>query len=247
MVSLRSLAKIVLPEPLLNEYRKLKAERAKNASIFSYIYEHNIWGKPHQDSPFNSGTGSTSTAEFTEKYCDFVVDFIRKKNIKQVVELGCGDFRVSRKIAIPAVNYIGIDVVDKLIEYNQANYANEHISFFKKDIVLDKLPNGELCLIRQVLQHLSNDAILKILPKLKKYKYVLITEHQLPDDGSSVPNLNISTGPKTRISINSALHLDKPPFNVKNIETVLESPLSNEYKLSAVVGESLKTFLLTNN
>jgi hypothetical protein len=38
------------------------------------------------------------------------------------------------------------------------------------------LPEAELIVVRQVLQHLDNKSIATILEKCKKYKYALITE-----------------------------------------------------------------------
>jgi hypothetical protein len=45
------------------------------------------------------------------------------------------------------------EIVPGLIARNAAQFANERIEFRKVDIVIDPLPEGDLCIIRQVFQH----------------------------------------------------------------------------------------------
>jgi hypothetical protein len=72
-----------------------------------------------------------------------------------------------------------------------------------------------------VLQHLSNDQIMKILPKLKQFKYVLITEHVLVGD-DVVLNYDKIAGPHIRSRFYSGVFIDQPPFNVKHAKVVLD-------------------------
>ena len=67
-------------------------------------------------------------------------------------------------------HYAGCDVVPSLIEHLNETYGGENIEFHCRNIVEDELPDGDLCLIRQVLQHLSNREIERILNNVKKYK-----------------------------------------------------------------------------
>jgi hypothetical protein len=43
-------------------------------------------------------------------------------------------------------------------------------------MVANALPDGDVCLIRQVFQHLSNAEVNEVLRKLNKFKKVYITE-----------------------------------------------------------------------
>lgn len=110
-----------------------------------------------------------------------------------------------------------------LIAHNEKQYASEHVRFMCLDIVEDELPDGDLCLIRQVLQHLSNSDVAKALAKLKKYKYVIITEHVIPKDKASAFNMDIHTGNNIRVAARSGLYFDEPPFSL-NTETLLRIP-----------------------
>jgi len=108
------------------------------------------------------------------------------------------------------------------------------VKFISLDIVEDDLPDGDICFLRQVLQHLSNAQISKILPKLKMYNVCFVTEHYPTDNPAIVPNKDIVHGGGIRPYENSGVYLDESPFNVPRacMELILEVPgvgLPKEY------------------
>jgi hypothetical protein len=86
----------------------------------------------------------------------------------------------------------------------------------------EQLPPAELCLIRQVLQHLSNAQISAILAKLGAFPYVIVTEHQPADQDFIFANVDKVHGPFTRLFSGSGVYLDEPPFNL-NVQLLLET------------------------
>jgi hypothetical protein len=99
------------------------------------------------------------------------------------------------------------------------------------------LPDGDLCLVRQVLQHLSNAEISKVLENVRKYKYLIVTEHYPNPVIKMKPNLDIPHGPTVRLRYDSAVVLDKPPFNLKNTQLLLDVEAEEETRI--------KTFLVS--
>jgi hypothetical protein len=97
----------------------------------------------------------------------------------------------------------------------------KYVQFFMTNIIEDELPGADLCLIREVFQHLSNAEIQRILPKLRAFRYVIVTDHQ-PPPGKIIPNLDKPHGQFIRVYNKSALFLDKPPFNVENVQLFLD-------------------------
>lgn len=178
--------------------------------IFGKIYKDEVWGKKGD---FFSGAGSLP--ENTLEYRKFIEKFIKEKKIKNVVDLGCGDFRIGKGINWNKTTYIGIDVVPSLIERNSKLYSSRKTKFIKKDIIKDKLPNAELCIIKEVFQHLPNEAILKILKKTKKYKYILIID-TIREKNNKNSNKQIKMG-EFRMG---GLCLEYPPFNQKIKKTI---------------------------
>jgi SAM-dependent methyltransferase len=151
-----------------------------------------------------------------------VVRFINEHAIKTVVDLGCGDFRVGRRICSQTnVRYIGIDIVPALIAHHQANFSREGVEFRCANIIQDELPDGELCLIRQVLQHLSNREISCVLSRLNKYGHLLVTEDVYHGSRTVRPNLDHLHGPDNRVHKRSGVFLDLPPYSLAS-QTLLE-------------------------
>lgn len=144
--------------------------------VFTNIYKRNRWGKTRSD--FNSGTGTTKP-EIVSPYISMVAEKAVAEGFggSVFVDLGCGDFRAGRELLHSCSRYIGVDIVESLIERNKEMYETDQVIFLCLDIIRDDLPDGDVCFLRQVLQHLSNQQIDAVLGKLDKYKWVLITEH----------------------------------------------------------------------
>jgi SAM-dependent methyltransferase len=207
--------------------------------VFTRIYKNNEWGG--ESGQYCSGHGSSGY--HASLYADVIKKFIRDKEITSVVDLGCGDFTVGHKLQMDNIKYIGIDIVEDLIMRNKDTYENTNILFKCLDIINDELPYADLCLIRQVLQHLSNSQIMAVLKNIKKYKYIIITEHYPSPFVQVIPNKDKPHGSDTRIIDNSAVYLDQSPFNIQGLSLLLE--------VDAIVnlrkeGEKIKSFLIEN-
>lgn len=129
------------------------------------------------------------------------------------IDLGCGDFSVGSLLRPLCGAYIGCDIVESVIVANRKRYPD--VDFRVLDITTDDLPKGEVVFVRQVLQHLSNTHIRAVLPKLSRYKYLILTEHLPGKD--FLPNREKMAGPHIRLEQNSGMVLTEPPFNLKPI------------------------------
>lgn len=180
-----------------------------NSQIFTEIYSHSRWTDDANDK-FNSGLGS-SLGAFVDPYIQAIDKFVTGLDYKpSVFDLGCGNFNVGSRLRPLFGTYHAGDVVEYLIERNKQYFNNLDVYFAVVDAEHDDLPDADIIMIRQVLQHLSNSTIQTILNKLKKYKYVIITEHDATE--SITYNLDKITGPDIRHPI-SAVDITCPPFN----------------------------------
>ena len=93
------------------------------------------------------------------------------------------------------------------------------------DATVDPLPRGDLVLVRQVLQHLTNTQIQSVVKQVRHFKYVVVTEH-IPIGKDRIPNRDKVHGPDIRLYSNSGVFLDQPPFNLP-VEELLRIPLGN--------------------
>ena len=219
--SVKRMARVVLPNRLLGSMRLIRARRrysgASRQQIFSDIYKKGVWG----DSRETLYSGPGSLPENILPYAEFVSQFVAKHNIKSVVDFGCGDFQVGRRFDLGRANYLGCDIVPLVIEENSRNFATPNRSFAVLDLLGDnEYPDAELCLIRQVLQHFSNADVARVVGRLKKYRYVLVTDGQTVGDRSTT-NFDIETFHLTRSIYESGLRLELPPFSLPTT-TVLE-------------------------
>ena len=140
-----------------------------------------------------------------------------------VVDLGCGDFQVGAALLskLPDIEYIGCDIVPELITHNNKAFGEDRISFRSIDIVLDPLPAGDICLVRQVFQHLSNKEISAILKRLGTYKLIYVTEGQ-PQHLIGPANPDKAAGADVRFDWATGrgrgVELDLPPYNASAVE-----------------------------
>jgi len=224
---IKKILKFILPKSVIKFIRNLESRLAtlrykgmSNKEVFKKIYNEKVWTPDNQKENFKyySGLGSHEQV-FTEKYLLEVSSFLKSfKEKPAVVELGCGDFKVSSNLINLTKEFIACDVFDDLIQDNQKKYKYPNVSFRVLDFTKDNVPEGDVCIVRLVLQHLSNEMIAKFLDRIKnKYSYLIVTEH-FPNDKNFTPNLNIITGPNIRLHLNSAVDLTKEPFNLKYIE-----------------------------
>ncbi len=219
----------LVPLWLADAYRRLRHGRTwfdpRGRSVrivFTEIYRRNLWG----GHPGELYSGPGSELAVAEPYIRAVTEYIHSHGIRSVVDLGCGDFRVGREVVAAAgVRYCGVDVVPELIERNQEAFGSELVRFACQDITRDSLPPADLCLIRQVLQHLSNAQIRAVLQNCSHYSGLIVTEHVLPEDKMILPNLDIRHGVETRVEIGSAVVLSALPFDLPVVEVLCDVPL----------------------
>lgn len=165
--------------------------------IFNEIYKYRKW---------IFGSGTSSIAFLNKPFINFVNTFLASHHhIRTVVDLGCGDFQIGKHFALGGRVYIGCDVSSYIIERNKRRYEKDNIYFLELNAVEDPLPAGDVVIIKDVLMHLSNDDIHRILAKMHAYKYIIIQNCI----GALLPeNTSIQTGRWWR-----PLDITRPPFN----------------------------------
>ncbi len=208
-------------------YRVVQAKRQRafaNVSAeegFTRVYKSGAWGRAANADPFFSGLGSHSDA-IVRPYLTEVGKFLESFNAKMnAVDLGCGDFHVGAQIRHHCAKYVACDVVPALIKRNSDKFSCLNVDFRVIDIVeTEEYPDGDIVFIRQVLQHLSNFDISRVVNKVaKRYKYAIVTEH-LPA-GPFTPNLDHLRGPTTRLPIRSGVVLTEAPFNLSVRDSIV--------------------------
>jgi hypothetical protein len=234
----------MLPESMIERYRKHRKKKAIEVSLkstaekhellsgmqpgdaFSRIYQDRMWGGEGRQ--FYSGLGSHSPM-IVDPYVLAMRGFVNKyfSSAPDAVDLGCGDFNVGRQIRSLFHSYVGCDAVPSLIERNKAEFSGLGAEFVCLDMTVDEFPVGDVAMIRQVLQHLSNAQITRVLPKLYAYSWVVVTEH-LPSE-EFLPNVDKPIGPDVRAMSKepSGIVLTQPPFSLAVKDEVILCEVSD--------------------
>lgn len=164
---------------------------------FSEIYERNEW-------IFGSGEGSLPFHNIG--YIAFLQDFIAKHDIRSVVDMGCGDWQFSQFINWGEARYHGYDVVKSVVEANRENFAEDGVEFTLYSGEPSELPDADLLIAKDVLQHLSNERVKDVISHFARFKYVLVTNSF--DPAGQTTNIDIPDGGWRYLDVR------RPPFNV---------------------------------
>lgn len=218
MDKIRNFIKKLLPNFLLqfvgeivvrHRSKRLAGMTVRNA--FNEIYRKKMW----QQGASLSGLGSEG--KWAEDYLAVVGAYLNSVGARSVVDAGCGDFSIGSRIAPNVDSYIGLDISSFIVNRNRELYSNvNNVEFHQFDLINDPLPNADVLLVRQVLQHLSNKQIESALQNIEAsgIKRILITEHSMKADTIVAPNLDLkSHSVATRISLGSGVDIGKPPFS----------------------------------
>lgn len=149
-------------------------ETERRSNIFNQIYTHNYWGSPET----RSGTGSEVSR--TREIQTWLPEILKRLGIKVLLDAGCGECNWIKKIDDLGLDlYIGLDIVNTIIEINQAQFGNEKCRFMCLDVVCDELPAVQAILCRDCLAHMSHNDIKSALRNFKRSgaKYLIATNY----------------------------------------------------------------------
>lgn len=185
-------------------------------SIFTEIYSKETW----KEGVSCSGPGSNPEA--TKDYLEVIQRFLSEQGVRSVVDFGCGDWAFSRLIDWTRVDYLGLDLVQTVVQRNQAEFGSPNIRFAVGDLTEGDLPSADLLLCKDVFQHLPNAIVSDFLArKILRYRWAILTnDYRItipggwrnfwrPCDNGGIPNSEIDAGG------HHPLLLRLPPFNLK--------------------------------
>jgi len=171
------------------------------SKVFDNICDNNLWGG--ESSKSGPGSDCINTQHIIRE-----IPFILKKfDIETVLDIACGDFAWFKKIELPStVKYIGADIVQSLVDSNNARYKSDNIQFINLDVLSSPIPKADLIICRDCFIHFPNQYIKKAIVNIKRSKsrYLLTTSHNWRGVES---NLDIKFGEWRRIN------LELSPFN----------------------------------
>ncbi len=194
----------------------LTAQEKSCEEVFSEVYDNLIWGVAEDGDP-SSGWGSHY--KYAQPYIEFLQRFLEENSIKKVLDLGCGAWEICRHLDWTGIEYIGIDVCPKMIALNQHKFGSSEIQFLVGDILTVELPDADLVICKDVLQHLKNKDVELFLSRTKKYKHSLLTNDIATSKKNDV-RIHKKNRQNPRRGATRPLDLTLPPFNVEGTKVL---------------------------
>jgi SAM-dependent methyltransferase len=182
---------------------------------FERIYHTSQWQS-------RSRSGPGSLPELNAPYLQALDATLAEHNIKSVIDIGCGDWTLYQSAFDwhgKQISYIGIDVVPELVDRLNRLYGRDNVEFRQLDVYSTELPEADLYILKDVMQHWPNDRIAKFFPQLKRCRFALITndvEAYSPRKRPFRKLLQHLPRSKTDISVGGyrPLRLREPPYNL---------------------------------
>lgn len=136
---------------------------------FEAIFAGHEWGG-------DSRSGPGSDPESTRPYVTFLDEWLAAHpDVTTIVEAGCGDWATTRLVNLEGRRYVGIDIVEEMIAQNNTRYGSDSVSFVRADFVDDTIPQGDVLISKDVLQHLSNASIERALAGwTRAFRYLIL-------------------------------------------------------------------------
>jgi hypothetical protein len=175
--------------------------------IFTHIYKAHTW----QSRESISGPGSD--LKVTQRMSRELSALIKRFGITAIADAPCGDLNWMQYVDIGTCRYIGIDIVQELIERNTKIFGATK-EFKHLNLIENIIEKVDLILCRDMLAHLTYEQIFTALKNFKQSgsKYILVTTNIIKEKNVDMEN----TG-ECRF-----LNLELPPFNFPKSLALIE-------------------------
>jgi len=133
-------------------------------------------------------------------------NIVKEFSIQTFLDAPCGDWFWMREVRLGVKNYIGVDIVEALIEKNMQHFGSADCSFLCRNLAEDELPEADLVFCRDCFVHLKFEDIWKVIANFKRSnsKYLLTTTFTHRDKNYDL----VGNG-----GFWQTLNLQLPPFN----------------------------------
>lgn len=95
-------------------------------------------------------------------------------SVARILDLGHGDWEMWPRGFFEGFDYTGLEAVPKLSLALDAKFGNPSTRFLEQDVVGSQWPSADLVLCKDVLIHLPNEAVKKVLRQMAHYRYAIV-------------------------------------------------------------------------
>lgn len=187
--------------PVINQVsRNVEGSPEELKQKFSEVYEKNIFAGR------KSRSGEGSDLVQTEVIRTELPKIIQRYAVRTFLDAPCGDWYWMQKTDLGVEHYIGVDIVEAMINKHTEVFGSPSRTFECLNLATDPLPEADLIFSRDCLVHLTYADALKIVKnfKLSGAKYLLTTTFVSRKKNNDLVGVD---------NFWRALNLCLPPFN----------------------------------
>ncbi len=133
----------------LAEKKRASAQGEQYSLDFSKIYRENLFDGDE------SISGQGSSIKQTQVLREELPRVLHELGVKTLLDIPCGDFNWMRHVDFGDIQYIGGDIVNKLVVSNESKFAKDGIRFACLDLTRSRLPVADAVFCRDCLVHLN--------------------------------------------------------------------------------------------
>ena len=161
-----------------------------------------------------SRSGSGSSVKYTESIRAALPQLFRYFNVRTFIDAPCGDWNWMQHVDLTGVQYIGLDIVEEIVAQNQAQHQKSNVLFGIADITNDRLPPGDLLMVRDCLFHLEHELVWAFLMNFatSDIPFLLTTCYENPEN-TDIENIRFRE-----------LNLQAAPFELERSFVNLKEP-----------------------
>ena len=188
-LGLYAATKLTVNKATTGSRRKKILGLEKPEDRFTKIYSSNHWNSSE------SRSGEGSTLENTQNIRAELPKILDRYKINKMLDAPCGDFNWMQHVTKnTSIKYIGGDIVEPLIKFNQSEYGDKDTIFIHLDLTKNTLPKVDLLFCRDCLFHLSYRDISLVLNNFlgSSIPYLMTTSSAAPS-GPRIENSDIAT------------------------------------------------------
>lgn len=145
---------------IINKLLQLRVRNLQDK--FSLIYSRNIFGG--KESRSGEGSDMLQTAEIRR----VLPELIQALHVQTFLDAPCGDLFWMRATKLGVKKYIGVDIVEELVEKKRREFCDEAHEFLCRDLAQDELPFVDMIFCRDCLVHLNFADVKRVLLNFKR-------------------------------------------------------------------------------
>lgn len=175
---------------------------------FTEAFEKRLW----KDAESLSGPGSTLS--YTSDLRSTLPGLVRALGCRTMLDAPCGDFNWMKEVDLSGIKYTGADIVPAMIDELKAKHPKR--KFLVLDITKGPFPKNDFVLCRDVLFHLSNQDIVRVLDNfVRSGSEWFATSHYFQVTAMA----DVQSGPTTFRPVNltaAPFHFEPPDYVLKD-------------------------------